>query len=328
MFVVVGFETDHLGLICYTITHIKRRLTIPDPIMSIRLAAVLFALATSASAEAPHVATDILPVHSLVARVMQGVGTPDLILPPGASPHGYAMRPSEAAALERADIVFWIGPELTPWLAGPIATLASDAKINALLEQDETVLADAHDHDDQDHGDVDPHAWLDPENGRVWLGHIAEILATIDPDNAVLYRANAKAAQSETTKLTKSMQTAVAPLRARNFAVYHDAFGYLETRFGIEPSFSLLSSEADNPTPRRIAEIRKRAQTEDISLIITEPQSNVRLIETVFEGVGVSSCQVDILGADIVPGPNHYWSLLQNLADTLGTCGAASVGVD
>ncbi len=296
--------------------------------MSLRIAAALFALTTSASAEVPHVATDILPVHSLVARVMQGVGTPDLILPPGASPHGYAMRPSEAAALERADVMFWIGPGLTPWLAGPIETLASEASIVALLEQEGTVLGEAHDHDGHDHGDVDPHAWLDPENGRVWLGHIAETLAATDSDNAALYRANAKAAQAKTTELTNSMQAALDPLGSRNFAVYHDAFGYLETRFGIEPSFSLLSSEADKPTPRRIAEIRNRAQKEGISLIVTEPQSNVRLIETVFDGIDISSCQVDILGADIAPGPNHYWSLLQNLAETLGSCGAASVAVD
>ena len=64
-----------------------------------------------ALAEVPRVAVDIAPVHGLVARVMQGVGEPDLVVPPGASPHGYAMRPSEALALDRADAVFWIGEE-------------------------------------------------------------------------------------------------------------------------------------------------------------------------------------------------------------------------
>ena len=58
---------------------------------------------------APRVATDIAPVHSLTTQVMEGVGQPDLILPIGASPHAYSMRPSEAAALQDAEIVFWIG---------------------------------------------------------------------------------------------------------------------------------------------------------------------------------------------------------------------------
>ena len=111
-------------------------------------------LAGAASAEVPKVATDITPVHSLVARVMQGAGSPSLIVAPGATPHGYSMRPSEAAALEVADIVIWIGPELTPWLEGAIGTLAADAHSLALLDAPGTrrlafrqgATFDAHDH--------------------------------------------------------------------------------------------------------------------------------------------------------------------------------------
>ena len=96
----------------------------------------LLALALLVAAPAmagPDVATDIAPVHSLVARVMAGAGTPALIVPPGASPHGHAMRPSEAAALDRAQVVIWMGEALTPWLADPIGTLAGDAHVIELL---------------------------------------------------------------------------------------------------------------------------------------------------------------------------------------------------
>ena len=68
--------------------------------------------------------TDIAPVQSIAARVMAGIGEPGVILPPGASPHGYALRPSEARVLQEADLVVWVGPDLTPWLADPIAALA------------------------------------------------------------------------------------------------------------------------------------------------------------------------------------------------------------
>ena len=125
---------------------------------------------------APQVATDIAPVHSLVARVMEGVGAPALIVPPGASPHGYSMRPSEAAALNSAEVVFWMGEELTPWLEESIGTLAGDAHVIELLgaggsqvrafrEGLSFAAKDAdghddheghdHDHDDHDHDDHD-----------------------------------------------------------------------------------------------------------------------------------------------------------------------------
>jgi len=110
---------------------------------------------------------------------MDGVGAPDLIVPPGASPHEYNLRPSEATALQDADLVFWIGEDLTPWMADAMGTLAADARVRALLEaEDVTRLefresalfeahahgdeghdahAEGHDHDHEEHAEGDPH---------------------------------------------------------------------------------------------------------------------------------------------------------------------------
>jgi zinc transport system substrate-binding protein len=123
----------------------------------------------TAFADSPRVAVDIAPVHSLVARVMEDVGTPDLIVQPGASPHEYSLRPSEAAALQDANLIFWIGSGLTPWLADTIKTLAPDAAVTELLEADGTIelefregaLFEAHDdhddHEEDEHGDEGDH---------------------------------------------------------------------------------------------------------------------------------------------------------------------------
>ena len=130
-------------------------------LLSVSATAVL--MGGTAMADAPRVAVDIAPVHSLVARVMEGVGTPDLVVQTGASPHEYSLRPSEAAALQDADLVFWMGEDLAPWMEDAVETLAADAKVTTLLEADETTLLDfregalfeAHDHDHGDHDDHD-----------------------------------------------------------------------------------------------------------------------------------------------------------------------------
>ena len=96
-------------------------------------AAATFAGCTG-MADVPNVAVDIAPVHSLVARVMQGVGAPNLIIQQGASPHEYNLHPSEAKALQDANLVFWMGEGLTPWMENALETLASNAKITTLLE--------------------------------------------------------------------------------------------------------------------------------------------------------------------------------------------------
>ncbi|WP_171180078.1 zinc ABC transporter substrate-binding protein [Ruegeria sp. HKCCD8929] len=120
----------------------------------------------TAMADVPNVAVDIAPVHSLVARVMEGVGTPDLIVPPGASPHEYNLRPSEASALQEADLVFWLGEGLTPWMEDAVETLADGATVTTLLESDDTILLDfregalfeAHEHGDEDEHGHEEHA--------------------------------------------------------------------------------------------------------------------------------------------------------------------------
>ncbi|MDG1129516.1 MAG: zinc ABC transporter substrate-binding protein [Paracoccaceae bacterium] len=119
-------------------------------------------LSTAAIADVPRVATDIAPVHSLVAQIMQGLGEPSLIVQPGASPHGYSMRPSEARALDQADLVIWVGEALTPWLEGPIATLGENADKIELMSVEGTILYDYREgatfgHHDHDHG-ADDHA--------------------------------------------------------------------------------------------------------------------------------------------------------------------------
>ncbi len=115
----------------------------------------------TAMADVPNVAVDIAPLHSLVTRVMAGVGEPALVIPAGASPHEYNLRPSEAAALQDADLVFWIGEGLTPWLEDAVETLAADAVVTELLGADGTIalpfregaLFEAHVHgEDDDHG--------------------------------------------------------------------------------------------------------------------------------------------------------------------------------
>ncbi len=182
-------------------------------------------MSTTALADVPTVAADIGPVHSLVARVMDGVGEPALIIPPGASPHEYSLRPSEAGALQNADLVFWIGADLTPWLEDALGTLAEDAEITTLLETEGVTLLDFredalfeahdhahgdddhdaeeaghddHDHDDHDHADEANHA----EDGHSDHDHAEEAAhddhaghdhgahdphAWLSPDNAAVW---------------------------------------------------------------------------------------------------------------------------------------------
>ena len=114
---------------------------IPSLVRGAAVAAALAAVtAAPARADAPQVVVSIKPIHSLVAGVMAGVGEPDLLIAGGGSPHSYALRPSQAQALQEADVVFWVGEALETFLAKPLASLPRDARLVALHEAEGVTL--------------------------------------------------------------------------------------------------------------------------------------------------------------------------------------------
>lgn len=126
------------------------------PLKSILLAATAIALsAVPALAEVPRVVASIKPIHALVASVMGDLGTPDLIVEGAASPHAYSLKPSNAAALEAADLVFWTGHGMELFLEDSITTLAPKATLVELADSPGITLLppreggafDGHDHD-------------------------------------------------------------------------------------------------------------------------------------------------------------------------------------
>ncbi|WIY27796.1 zinc ABC transporter substrate-binding protein [Parasedimentitalea psychrophila] len=292
-------------------------------------------------AEVPRVATDIAPVHGLVARVMMGVGTPDLVMQPGASPHGYSMRPSEAMALSRSDFVIWMGEGLTPWLEGSVETLARDATVIELLDSDGiTVLPfregarfadhdseteedghDDHGHDDaHGHEGIDPHAWLAPENGKLWLELIAIELAQFDPVNAETYRANAAAGRAEIDQAVVTIDAALAPLRNGGFVVFHDAFQYFETSFELSALAAISLGDASSPSPARIVEVRDTVAELGVSCVFSEPQFNPGLVAAVLDGTGAKTAVIDPMGTEIPLGPQFYPALLLDLGQRMAGC--------
>ncbi|MDC1339628.1 zinc ABC transporter substrate-binding protein [Planktomarina temperata] len=298
-------------------------------------------LAGPAYADRPRVVVDIAPIQALVAQVMEGIGMPDLIIQPGATPHEYSLRPSEAAALQSADLVFWIGPDLTPWLEEAIETLAPAADLTTLMDVDGTVqlefredaVFEAHDHSDHadddehddhaDHGDHaghDPHAWLSPKNAMTWLEVIAGRLSAVDPVNSDAYLANAASGRVAIEALMDEVDATLDPVRGRAFIVFHDAYQYFETDFDISASGAISISDASDPSPARIAEIRGQIAEQGVDCVLAEPQFNPGLVATVLRGSDAQMGIVDPLGADLELGAELYPQLIRNLSNALAEC--------
>lgn len=296
--------------------------------------AALTLLLTGPATAAPKVVASIKPVHSLVSAVMAGLGEPGLIVKGAASPHTYSLRPSDAAALESADIVFWTGHGLELFLANALDTLAPRAEQVELAETPGLVLLplreggafephshgdEDHDHD-HDHGESDMHFWLDPENARLMVSHIATVLAEADPENAAAYDANAEAELLRLDALEAELRHKLAPLAGKPFLVFHDAYQYFEHRFGLDVAGTVTVSPEIMPGAARIDQLRSRVKELDATCVFAEPNFEPAIIGAIIEDTGARAGTLDPEGSALIEGPDLYPDLLRGLADGLADC--------
>lgn len=305
------------------------------------LSTALTFVASQSLADVPEVLVDTPPLHSIVASVMDGMGTPTLLLPPGTSPHSYALRPSDATTIARAELILWVGPALTPWLTAPLETLGTEARQVSLLDSDGWVRLtlrddpaffsdDGHDHDhahdhDDDHGDedladTDPHAWLDPLVAAAWAGSIARTLGDMDPANAENYASNASQFAAQMAQLIATVTADLAPLSGLSFVVPHDAFQYFEVRFDL-PSLGAISlSDASSAGPAHLAELRDQVQSSGVRCILTDAQTSPEWANLLVDGTEARIVMVDSEGMHLEPGVALYPALIEGLAKALTEC--------
>lgn len=298
------------------------------------LSAALLALATAPAAGELRVVASIKPVHSLVAAIMRGAGEPDLIVQGAESPHDFVLKPSRARELEKAGLVFWIGPELETFLEKPVLTIAARARSVALIDtpgltRHELREGGAFDHDpheasgarhSSDHHTHDAHIWLDPENAKRMAGRIRQELANADPVNAHIYEENMRALSAAIDTLASEIAGTLEPLAGKSYVVFHDGYQYFERRFGIAASGSITVNPETMPGAGRISEIRASIAESGVTCVFTEPQFPPKLAEVVIEGTAARSAVLDPLGAGIEDGPDLYLQLMRAMAKSLRDC--------
>lgn len=283
-------------------------------------------------AAAPKVVVSIAPIHSLVAGVMADVAEPQLLIPPGASPHAYSLKPSDARALADAQLVVWVGESLEPMLEKPLAALAGSARVIELADVEGMQLLNNREggiwgeghagkkHEGHDHGEVDMHLWLSPANARLIVEVTAAQLAELDAANAQHYRDNAARMTKRIDALEQKLQAQLKPLRDTPYIVFHDAYHYFEKAFGLNPAGAITVSPDLPPGAKRISEIRQTILQRKAACVFSEPQFQPRIVTVVLEGSGARHGVLDPLGAELSLGENQWFDLMRGLADNLSGC--------
>ncbi|MHC2146560.1 zinc ABC transporter substrate-binding protein [Pseudomonas sp. 210_17 TE3656] len=276
------------------------------------------------------VLTSIKPLQQIAAAVQDGVGSPEVLLPPGASPHHYALRPSDVRRVGDVELLYWIGPDMEGFLP---RVLKSRSKPSVAV-QDLPGLhlrhfgEDSHSHDeegdehDHDHrpGSLDAHLWLSSANARVIAAKMAADLSAADAANAARYQSNLKAFGERLDALDARLKKRLAGISGKPFFVFHEAFDYFESTYGIKHTGVFSVAAEVQPGAQHVAAMRKRLQEVGKTCVFSEPPLRPRLAETLTAGLPVTLAELDALGGTAPASAQGYEQLLETLGNDLAGC--------
>ena len=117
--------------------------------------------------------------------------------------------------------------------------------------------AETEGHEGHSHSGLDPHLWLDPANAGLWLTAIAAELGRLDPENAPTYAANAEAAAVQVGTLDAEVAALLQPVKDRPFVVFHDAYGYFSSHYGLTVAGEVALGDASAPGAARLTALRE-----------------------------------------------------------------------
>ena len=302
-------------------------------------------LTLAAQADEPRVLTTIKPLQLIGAAVLDGIAEPALLLPVGASPHSYALRPSERRALDQAQRIYWVGPEMELFLEHLLESRDTDmALIHAsgvTLRPLDSSAADHpgqdHGHDDHGHehveehhhdrhddhyhgGTYDAHIWLAPDNAVAIARAMAADLATLFPEHSDRLGGNVERFEKQVMELDAQLKNRFEPLSDKPYFVFHDGYGYFENHYGVQARGIFSLSHEVQPGARHVAQLRERLQQAGPSCVFSEPQFTPRLIRSLTAGLEVRSAELDPLGGDAPVTAQGYAEFLGTIGDTLASC--------
>lgn len=280
-------------------------------------------------AATPHVLATIKPLQMIAAAVLEDIAEPEVLLPPAASPHNYALRPSDRRQLADADRVYWVGPDLERFLERLLESQDSARRVDQVpgltlryFGDEHEHVHDHHGHDDHDHapGTLDAHIWLSAANAQHIARWMADDLGQLYPQYQQQLQDNTNAFTRRLTQVDEQLRQRLRPLTDKPYFVFHDAYGYFEDSLGVQRRDVFTLSTEIQPGARHLQSLRQRLTDAGPSCVFREPQFPAERVTSLSNGLPVRVAELDPLGIDIPVGPDSYEQLLSKLGDELAGC--------
>lgn len=283
------------------------------------------------TASKPLVISTIKPVQALVYAVAGGDQSAialHQLLPDGASPHHYALKPSDRRLLEQASAVFYVGEGLENFLSKSLNNLPPSTQHVALAQVEGIQHLHARRHAETTHNDEheghkegeDWHVWLNPVNAIAMTDKIAQVLSEIDPPNRELYQRNAVQLVQQINATDSRIKAQLAAVKTQPYLAFHDAWQHFDTHYALQFAGAVTLDVSRLPGARHVQDIRRLITEQQAVCLFQEPQFPPALVKTLAEGTDLRIGELDPLGMKIPLNADTYPALLQSAADSFSQC--------
>ena len=310
------------------------------------IAAAILSFSAAASAT---IVTSVKPLGFIASSIANGVTDTEVLVPAGASPHDYSLKPSDVQKLKSAEMLIWIGEDVDAFLDKSIddldykkvLTIKDIAAIEPFLLKGEhhhhhhgegdvhedhdhahkghEHAHEGHDHEHEDLG-VNWHIWYSPDISKAVAQRIAAKLLKQYPEKKDLIEKNVAEFNRTLDEQSAKIKTQLADVKEKGFYVFHDAYGYFNNAYGLKQTGYFTINPLVAPGAKTLAKIKEEIAEHKVTCLFAEPQFTPKVIESLSKGTKVNVGRLDPMGDAVKLGANSYAAFLQFTADSYAQC--------
>lgn len=253
---------------------------------------------TPSDSEGVNVVTSIFPMYEIVKTVAGDRANVSLMVGANEDAHHYEPSAQAVASVNEADIFVYSSKNMEFWVDSLLNVVENedleivefskglDLELEEPAHSEELEELENIEEHHHDHGDLDPHFWLNPMNVKSQLPIIVEALSTADPKNSDYYTENAEKFSRDLTELDQAYIEAFAEAKQQTFIVQHQAFGHLANHYHLDQvAIGGLSTEIET-SPKALSKIIDFINDQNVPVIYYQSGDQSATAEVIAKETG------------------------------------------
>lgn len=267
------------------------------------------------------VLASIKPLQLIAQALTDGVSDSQVLLPPGVTPHDYALKPSDLKKVYAAGLLLWLGPDFEPYLEKPVRMHEGvELSVRAPNEPASHELhGDHQEHGAHDHLFGDPHIWFSPVEAERIAVELAAVLMERDPRNADMYQENLRGFKQRLNDLDQQIRSQLSTGVGR-YLVAHDAYSYFEAHYGLSHVAVISNQPESKPGAKGLLTLLETIKSERVRCLFVEPQTDLRIVNILAADNAIKIYRLDPMATDIALSKKGYEAFLQDTANRFQQC--------